>query len=545
MTDVATARTFCGIGVSGDPAMGVIHLLADRGQRIDPARMPATTRADLDAALREADAQLEALIERQDRMAADILEFQQALLGDQDLLAPIYAVIGNGASATQAWIDGIDAEIEQYREGGDSQLAARADDLADLCERVLRILAGDEPKPDEIASDAIVVGRQISPSRFLDLDIARLAGVVSLGGSPTSHVSLLARAKGVPMIVGIDAEPGEIGAGHNAIMETRDGRLTVDPDEALLARFRERQQAAARLRARAGETLERPAQTRDGESVTVYMNVDHPDILDAFSASICDGVGLTRTEFLFGDRADTSEQQQYEFYRRLVAWAGGRPVTIRSLDAGGDKPIAGFGPVDENNSFLGLRGIRLSLREPEIFLRQLRAIARAAALGPIRLMVPMVTVPEELEQVRRLLDDAIVALQKEGEACRKPALGMMVEVPSAALRAHEFDADFYSLGSNDLLQYVTAAARDNAAVANLADPASPALLRLVEMTVAAARIRNREVSICGDLASSPEHLPALLATGIRSLSCAPAQIGYVKLALSEIRTGAKNKPRDA
>jgi phosphotransferase system enzyme I (PtsI) len=212
-------------------------------------------------------------------------------------------------------------------------------------------------------------------------------------------------------------------------------------------------------------------------------------------------------------------------------------VTIRTLDAGGDKPIPGITIDGERNPFLGVRGLRLSLLRPEPFRVQLRALARAAADGPLKVMVPMVTLPEELAAARDHLDAVLAELASAGVAHARPALGMMVETPAAALTAAAFDADFYSIGSNDLTQYVMAAARDNAATAALARPDSPAVLELIARTVAAGRQRGVEVSLCGDMASRPELLPALLAAGLRSLSVAPAQIGRVKRALAGLRAG--------
>jgi phosphotransferase system enzyme I (PtsI) len=272
--------------------------------------------------------------------------------------------------------------------------------------------------------------------------------------------------------------------------------------------------------------------TASGDPVKIMINIDEPDRLDALSPSHCDGVGLTRTEFLFTARHVPGEDEQLAFYRRLLTWAGGKPVTIRTLDAGGDKPIAGVTIDGEANPFLGVRGLRLSFARPEIFRVQLRALARAAADGPLHVMFPMVTVPAELTEARRMMLAEIADLQSAGVTCAVPRMGIMVEVPAAALTAGDFDADFYSIGSNDLIQYATACARDNSGLAALADPHNPAIAALIRHTVAAARRRGVDVSLCGDMASSPKLIGTLLDTGLRTLSCAPAQIGPVKLAVS-------------
>jgi phosphotransferase system enzyme I (PtsI) len=223
-----------------------------------------------------------------------------------------------------------------------------------------------------------------------------------------------------------------------------------------------------------------------------------------------------------------TEEAQFRIYARLLAWAAGRPVTIRTLDAGGDKPIPGLTPEGESNPFLGLRGIRLSLARPDVFRPQLRALARAAAVGPLKVMLPMVTVPREVEATRALLAEAVTELAAKGVAATMPRLGMMVEVPAAALNVGAFAVDFYSIGSNDLVQYVTATSRDCAAVAGLHDPLDPAVLELIARVVAHGAATGREVGLCGDMASDPRYLPALLDRGLTSISVAPARLAKVK-----------------
>ncbi|HYZ34065.1 MAG TPA: putative PEP-binding protein, partial [Crenalkalicoccus sp.] len=251
---------------------------------------------------------------------------------------------------------------------------------------------------------------------------------------------------------------------------------------------------------------------------------------------ICDGVGLVRTEFLFRAGAALPEEEtQLAAYRRILRWAAGRPVALRTLDAGGDKPIPGLTPEGESNPFLGLRGLRLSLAHPATFRVQLRALARAAAEGPARIMLPMVTRPEELAVAAALLEEEVAALAAAGVAAARPPLGIMVEVPAAALGAARFAVDFYSIGSNDLVQYVMAAGRDIGAVAALQDPADPAVLELIARVAAAGAARGVEVSLCGDAAAEPALVPALLDAGLRAFSVAPRAVGAVKAAIATHR----------
>ena len=279
----------------------------------------------------------------------------------------------------------------------------------------------------------------------------------------------------------------------------------------------------------------RPARTREGTPVRVLLNVDDPDGLAGVDPSHCDGIGLTRTEFLFHRATELpDEQTQLDCYRRLVAWARRRPVTVRTLDAGGDKPIPGLTTEDESNPFLGLRGVRLSLSRPEVLATQLRALARAAAGAEVKVMVPMVTKPRELEEVRRLLASEVQALQSGGIEAAAPRLGMMVEVPAAALTIEAFDADFFSIGTNDLAQYVLAAGRDSTAVADLLDPLHPAVLELISRVADAGARTGREVSVCGEAAARPECLRALLEAGIRVFSVPTAALARTKAALAAL-----------
>jgi len=249
-------------------------------------------------------------------------------------------------------------------------------------------------------------------------------------------------------------------------------------------------------------------------------------------SSKVDGIWLMRTEFLFQEHEQPpTEEEQYQIYRQMAEWAAGKPVTIRTLDAGGDKPIAGLTEPGDVNPFLGVRGVRLSLRRLDVFRLQLRALARAAVAGNLKVMIPMVTVPGELDRCRVLFQDVVDELRGEGQAAGMPPLGMMVEVPAAALTVEDFNADFYSIGSNDLIQYVMAASRDEPQLADLARP-SRAVFNLIGHVVEHANGSGREVSLCGDLAGDPQQLASLLDQGLRSFSVAPGALGPVRAAIA-------------
>lgn len=517
-----------GIGVSGGVAIAPLFTLPVEEDATRAQMAPEGERQALQEAIAAAAASLARLIKEVPDDAAAMLEFQAVLLEDEDLLAPIFGAIDAGEAADQAWRTTLNQEIELYLDSdtGDETFAARASDLADLRDRVLASLFGRNRSSLQPTVPSIVLAEDLPPSRFLEMDRDSMAGLALGVGSRTSHVSLLARARGLPLVVGLGALPAE-GLCGDALLDADEGRLVLHPshDTRVAAERRARMERATREQM--SRTNSQPAITAAGEGVAVMINVDHPSVLEETKAVNFDGVGLTRTEFMFQTGAP-NETMQLEAYSRILAWAGGRPVTIRTLDAGGDKPLPGITKEGETNPFLGVRGVRLSLKNEFLFKVQLRALLRASAVGPLKVMLPMVTDPAELDRARALLREATEELTSEGKRFGEPSLGMMVEVPVAALAAEEFDADFYSIGTNDLVQYATACARDNVEVAGLARGDHPGVIRLIQAVVAAGRQRKVEVSVCGDMASDPSGVKILLAAGVRALSVAPAQIGRVK-----------------
>jgi phosphotransferase system enzyme I (PtsI) len=320
-----------------------------------------------------------------------------------------------------------------------------------------------------------------------------------------------------------------------ALVDGDAGTVIFDPEPETRRLFEHRMAAANAARAVADAGRVEPACTADGRRIAVLLNIATPEDLADLDPAICDGIGLVRTEFLFeASHGLPDEDTQFAAYRRILDWSEGRPVTIRTLDAGGDKPIAGLTIDGESNPFLGLRGIRLSLARPEVFRVQLRALLRAAVYGALKVMLPMVAVPSELDRAAALLDEEFTALKAKGVACERPPLGIMVEVPAAALRAEDFGAAFYSIGSNDLTQYTMAAARDIGAVADLNDTGDPAVLALIALTVEAGRKRGVEVSLCGDAAADTRLTTALLASGLATLSVSPIAVARLKAAIARV-----------
>jgi phosphoenolpyruvate-protein phosphotransferase (PTS system enzyme I) len=385
-------------------------------------------------------------------------------------------------------------------------------------------------------SGAILVADDLPPSRFLAIDWSHGGAILLAGGSASSHVAMLARSRGVPMIVGLGS--GVATLTGEVLVDAGAGEVVAAPGEEERRRFDANRRADLRVASEASTLRDKPAVTRDGTAIAVHLNVSDPDELVALDPIVCDGIGLVRTEFLFHARRGLpDEETQFRVYRRIASWAAGKPVTIRTLDAGGDKPIEGLTFDRESNPFLGVRGIRLSLARPNVFRVQLRALARAAMHGNVRIMLPMITVADEIAAARAMLEQEVRSLVAAGIPARRPPIGIMVEVPAVAIAIDLYDAAFYSIGSNDLTQYVTAAGRDVAAVADLADASHPAVMRLIERVARHGRERKHEVCLCGDIGGDAETIPGLLRAGLRSLSVPPAMLARAKAAIGAVDLG--------
>lgn len=504
---------------------------ADKAAASRPAGDPGSEAERLRAAIASAIGQLEDVARHADPDAQEILEFQIAMLGDEALAEVAYATIADGESADIAWRAALDSQVEEYASAEDEYFRARSADLADLRDRVSRGLSGEQQQ--SVPAGTVLVALDLPPSRFLGIDWRAGSAIALAGGSPTSHVALLARARGVPMVVGLGADVMTVPSGQEAMIDGERGTLVIAPDAATRAAAKSRETEIKQRRAIAEKFQHARATLPGGEAVTVMINTAGPDELSLLDPAICDGIGLVRSEFLFhGGASLPDEESQYQAYCRILDWAGRRPVTIRTLDAGGDKPIRGLTIDDEANPFLGTRGIRLSLLKPEVFRVQLRALCRAAARGNLKIMLPMVATPRDLAHGRAHLGAVVSDLLARKIPYAVPQLGIMVEVPAAAIAIDRFDADFYSIGSNDLTQYVMAAARDIGSLADYADAADPAVLSLIARTVEHGKRTGREVSLCGDAASDPAIVPHLLGAGLRSLSVSASSVGLVKAAIA-------------
>ncbi len=425
-----------------------------------------------------------------------------------------------------------DELVRVFDEMDDDYLRARRDDIDHLVNSILRTLAGqpgphDPGSPGSTVAGRVVVAADLTPAETVLLFHQGITGIVTEGGGPTAHTAILARSLQIPAVMGVPLAVRLLAEGETVVVDGDDGRIWAGLDPAALAAFEDRRREATRRRAALARTRGAPSRTRDGVTVTLRANIELPEDLDRIAEVGAAGVGLYRTEFLYMNRRDPpDEEEQYATYAEVVRRLAGAPLTIRTLDLGADK-----GGTAATNPALGLRGIRLCLHEPGLFVPQLRAILRAAALGPVRIMLPMVSTVAEVRQARRLLERTAAALAREGLAHDpRPPLGIMVEVPGAALDAAALarEVDFMSLGTNDLIQYTLAIDRIDESVSYLYDPLHPAVLRLVHHVIDVGRRLDVPVAMCGEMAGDPRLTPLLLGMGLTEFSMLTSTLLEVK-----------------
>jgi phosphocarrier protein FPr len=488
----------------------------------------------------------ESVATRAGEYSAAIFDAHLLFLDDEALLGPAkHAIFDVGKNAAEAWHEASEAVAADYRSLDDEYMRARAEDLTGVARQVVATLTGESAGP-ALLSPGIVVAEDLTPADTASLDRELARGIATATGSPTSHSAILARSLGIPAAVGLGGALLEVPEGTELLLDGDVGAVYVEPNEELAAEYErrsaERKEEAREARTRAAE----PALTRDGQAVEVVANIGSPNDVQAALANGAEGVGLLRTEFLFLERESMpSEDEQYEVYSRIAAALEGRPLVLRTLDVGADKPLPYVPAEPEANPFLGVRGIRLALARPELLETQLRAALRTAAEHPLKLMFPMVATLEEYRQARAALVRARDELKRAGWSAMPGELevGVMVEVPAAALAAEAFaaEADFFSLGTNDLTQYTMAAERGNASVAGLADGLHPAVLRLIRLVAEAASRHKRWVGVCGELASDPAAVPVLVGLGVTELSANAPAIPAVKQAVRSVDSDAARR----
>jgi len=441
------------------------------------------------------------------------------LLQDDDLQAAAAAEIDAGKSAAFAWKSATSAAAQALRETGNPRMLERIADLEDVCAQVVGALQGERSARPELPEGAILIAEDLLPSELLSLDRTRLAGIATERGGATSHMAIIAASFGVPTLVAMGPQLSRVQDGSRVLLDSTAGKLVIAPDETIA----ERALARAQPQQAAGE-----AATADGHRITLLANLGGIKDVEPALAAGAEGCGLLRTEFLFLDRAEApSREEQVRTYQAIADALGGRPLTIRTLDIGGDKPVPFIRFPDEENPALGARGVRTRLIEPELIDEQLRAIAEVES-DALKVMVPMIVSAAELRGVRERMTELSGGKQFK--------LGAMVETPAAALTAETLaqEADFLSIGSNDLAQYALAMDRTNPLLAPSIDALHPAVLRLIAMTAEAGSRAGTPVSLCGGLASDPVGALVLVGLGVRELSGVPAALPLVRGALAQV-----------
>ncbi|WP_438479606.1 phosphoenolpyruvate--protein phosphotransferase [Oleiharenicola lentus] len=516
-----------------------------------------------------------------DKRVAEIARFEQALVVTRQQISKIQAQVTQNLGEEEALIfdahqmvledqaligetirdfqkSGLNIEtcfnavaeryIRAFAEIDDEYLRERAADIKDVAKRVLHVLLGQAAMSlTELVDKRIIVAHDVSPSEAAGIDRSAALAIVTDAGSRTSHAVIVARSMKIPAVVGTRDLTKKIKNGDWLMVDGYEGIIIVNPSEQTLFRYGKIQKAKKSFESRLMSVNDMAAETADGVKVTLRANIEKPDEVALVKEYHAQGVGLYRTEFLFlSSTKIPTEEQQYAAYKEIVAGLAPAPVTIRTLDVGGDKPLPGdphlIGP--EANPFLGFRAIRMCLENPEMFKNQLRAILRASAHGSVELMYPMISGADELDRANAMLEEAKADLKKRGQPFdEKMKVGTMIEIPSAALAGDVLaeKCDFFSIGTNDLIQYLLAIDRGNNRIAHLYDPAHPAVLRVLKQVVETGHAHGRKVSVCGEMAGDSVYVPLLLGLGVDELSMTPTLLPAVKFLIRAMKMSDAKK----
>jgi phosphocarrier protein FPr len=537
-TPQAAGATIAGISASTGLAIGPVRQYTQRAIVVEDHAGDATAEGNqfqnaLDAAQGELDHLYEEVKTRLGSGKAAIFHVHAELLNDAALIQQTIMLIYQGHSAAWSWQQAINERVGQMQKLDDPILAGRAIDLSDIGQRVLRLLVNPTAQREVSRHEPVIlIAEDLTPSDTAELDPDTILGFCTAKGGPTSHTAIIARSLGIPAIVGAGEGVLNIADGTLSILDGFSGKLYLKPNESDVQTARELQQQLQRQQDTANASRFEPAITSDGHRVEIAANINRVAEAKQAVEAGAEGVGLMRTEFLFlGGNAIPTEDEQFEVYRGMVQALGGRPLIIRTLDIGGDKEVPYLNLPKEDNSFLGIRGIRLCLARPDLFIPQLRAIYRAAAYGPLSIMFPMIATLEDVQQARAITEQ----VRQELNAPSVP-IGIMVEVPSAVIMADQLaqEIDFFSIGTNDLTQYTLAMDRLHPLLAKQADGLHPAVLRMVEKTVQAASKAGKWVGVCGGIAGDPKGAVILTGLGVSELSVSIPSIAAVKADLRRL-----------
>src|SRR5881392_3934280 len=539
---------FEGAGVSPGIAHGQIHVVRDDLDDVARYRIAPSQIADeigrFEAALIQTRMQI---LQMQQRIAesigakdAAIFDAHLLVVEDRTLIDEVLRKLETDLCNVE-WIfqEVATRYAETLNKIDDPYLRERALDIQDVTKRVIHNLQGKAPKAFlALTEPHILVAHNLTPSDTASIDRANVLGIATDLGSRTSHAAILARSLNIPAIVGLHDITAKLESGEQVLLDGSDGYLIVDPTSETVAQYAEIESRRAKVTARLKELRETTSTTRDGRHIVLSANIELPEDVDAVAANGAEGIGLYRTEFLYLNRRTLpTEDEQYETYRKVAESVRPHPLIIRTFDLGGDKMAGGIDVSDELNPFLGWRAIRFCLEHPEVFKPQLRAILRASELTNVKLMFPMISGKAELSRALEVLDEC----KSELASARIPfdaemQIGAMIEIPSAAICAESLapEVDFFSIGTNDLIQYAIAVDRVNERIAHLYEPSHPAVLRLIKMVADAAREHKIWFGICGEMAGEIELTPLLLGLGVDELSVSPALVPRVKSAIRNV-----------
>ncbi|GMX63646.1 phosphoenolpyruvate--protein phosphotransferase [Paenibacillus elgii] len=538
-------------GVAAAPgiAIGVAKVMREE-QR--PERLPIraeetdTELERLAEAIRRADEELQEigrdLTDRGREQEAEIFEGHRLFLQDEELIGKAQTIIREERICAEAALDEAMQETVALLESlNDEYLRERAADIRDVTRRVIRkLLHAAEPVDTRLTDEPfILIADELTPSQTAQLDPKSTAGFVTASGGKTSHSAILARSLGIPAIVGLGESLFQVQDGQRLVVDGREGVVLVAPAEEQLTAYRQKASEQQALAERYRAFVDRPSVTLDGASVELVANIGSPADAETAARGGAEGVGLFRTEFLYMGRDSLpTEDEQYEAYAAAArAFRPEAPVVIRTMDIGGDKELPLLELPKEENPFLGYRAIRICLDRPELFKTQLRAILRASAEANVKIMFPMIASLREWRRAKAVLEEAKAELRAEGQAFRDDLeTGIMIEVPGAALMADRLakEVDFFSIGTNDLVQYTMAADRMNPKLAQLNDPLQPAVLRLIDQVIRAAAREGKWVGMCGEMAGQPHAVPILLGMGLHEFSMSGVHVARTRALIAKL-----------
>jgi phosphotransferase system enzyme I (PtsI) len=552
-----------GIGVSPGVVVGVVYrvepVLGSSESRLleGPGQVPAEI-ARFDRAVEDAASELEGLVQRVAQelgpSAAEIFQTHLQILNDPELLSKVHSLIREqNLTALSSLQVVMQAYAAQFARIEQDFFRERLNDLRDVILRIgSNLTRKKEKEKDKEAGtngtaethDAdepvILVAHEILPSQAMSLGDLPIAGIVTEVGGSTSHAAILARSRGIPAVSGVDGIMNETASGDLMVVDGREGHVIVRPDQEATMAYRKVQREFFHLKDSLISNRDDPARSLDGTRVELLANINNLADVHAATTVGATGVGLFRTEYLFLTHHDVpGEEEQYEYYRQIVLNAPSQTVTIRTLDLGGDKTVPYLGRRSEPNPFMGWRSIRIFFENPKLLVTQIRAILRAGRHGKVSMLFPMITTLEELRAINKLVRETRDNLKREGVPYADDVkTGVMVEVPAAAVCIDAIlrETDFISIGSNDLIQYLVAADRDNTKVAHLCEPLSPSIFRILHMVLDACGRTGTPVTLCGEMAGQPRSAMVLFGMGLRRFSMSPAFVPTVKNLLAGVTT---------